>query len=205
MPPVRDCTAPPEAGEPNCGHATASRPCYLGVGGITLMSQNPTTEHRRLSGSANRRADWKNWGPYLAERAWGTVREDYSASGDAWNHFPHDHARSRAYRWNEDGLAGYCNRFQNLCLSLALWNERDPYLKERLFGLVNEEGNHGEDVKEYYYYLDGVPSHAFMRMLYKYQTGWTALIAELIDWNHARSMLRASTGRRPSGRSFPMG
>src|SRR5271157_3575945 len=95
MPPVRDCTAPPEAGKPNCGHATASRPCYLGVGGITFVSQNPTAEHRRLSDSANRRADWKNWGPYLAERAWGTVREDYSASGDAWNHFPHDHARSR--------------------------------------------------------------------------------------------------------------
>ena len=132
------------------------------------MSEHPTAEHRRLSDSAARRADWKNWGPYLAERAWGTVREDYSASGDAWNHFPHDHARSRVYRWNEDGLAGYCNRFQNLCLSLALWNEHDPFLKERLFGLANEEGNHGEDVKEYYYYLDGVPSHAFMRMLYKY-------------------------------------
>ena len=132
------------------------------------MSQNLTAEHRRLDDSAARRADWKNWGPYLAERAWGTVREDYSASGDAWNHFPHDHARSRAYRWNEDGLAGYCNRFQNICLSLALWNEQDPYLKERLFGLANEEGNHGEDVKEYYYYLDGLPSHAFMRMLYKY-------------------------------------
>ena len=132
------------------------------------MPEHSTAEHRRLHDSAARNADWKNWGPYLAERAWGTVREDYSASGDAWNHFPHDHARSRAYRWNEDGLAGYCNRFQNLCLSLALWNERDPYLKERLFGLANEEGNHGEDVKEYYYYLDGLPSHAFMRMLYKY-------------------------------------
>ncbi len=111
MPPVWDCTAPPEAGKPNCGHATAPRPCYLGVGGITFVSQNPTAEHRRLSDSANRRADWKNWGPYLAERAWGTVREDYSASGDAWNHFPHDHARSRAYRWNEDGLAGYLQPF----------------------------------------------------------------------------------------------
>jgi Glycosyl hydrolase family 63 C-terminal domain len=116
----------------------------------------------------DRAADWKNWGPYLAERAWGTVREDYSKNGDAWNNFPHDHARSRAYRWNEDGLGGFCNRFQNLCLSIALWNGRDPFLKERLFGLANEEGNHGEDVKEYYYYLDGVPSHAYMRMLYKY-------------------------------------
>ncbi|HEX3449675.1 MAG TPA: glucosidase [Isosphaeraceae bacterium] len=132
------------------------------------MCPHPTAEHVRLSDSAARRADWKNWGPYVAERAWGTVREDYSANGDAWNHFPHDHARSRAYRWNEDGLAGYCNRFQNLCMAVALWNERDPFLKERLFGLANEEGNHGEDVKEYYYYLDGVPSHAFMRMLYKY-------------------------------------
>ena len=91
-----------------------------------------------------------------------------SPDGDAWSFFPHDHARSRAYRWNEDGLAGFCNRFQNLCLSLALWNGRDPFLKERLFGLANKEGNHGEDVKEYYYYLDGVPSHAYMRMLYKY-------------------------------------
>ena len=139
------------------------------------MPQPLTAEHRRLSDSAARHADWKNWGPYLAERAWGTVREDYSANGDAWNHFPHDHARSRAYRWNEDGLAGYCNRFQNLCLSLALWNEQDPFLKERLFGLANEEGNHGEDVKEYYYYLDGLPSHAFMRMLYKYPASGISL------------------------------
>jgi hypothetical protein len=127
-----------------------------------------TAEHRRLADSAARRADWKSWGPYLAERAWGTVREDYSASGDAWNHFPHDHARSRAYRWNEDGLAGFCNRFQNMCLAVALWNGKDPILKERLFGLANQEGNHGEDVKEYYYYLDAVPTHAYMRMLYKY-------------------------------------
>ena len=132
------------------------------------MSEPPTAEHLRLADSAERRADWKRWGPYLAERAWGTVREDYSAEGNAWDYFPHDHARSRAYRWNEDGLAGFCNRYQNLCLALALWNGRDPFLKERLFGLANEEGNHGEDVKEYYYYLDGLPSHAYMRMLYKY-------------------------------------
>ncbi len=156
------------AGKPNREDANAVRLFGLGFGRIGLVSEHPTAEHRRLNDSAARRADWKNWGPYLAERAWGTVREDYSANGDAWNHFPHDHARSRAYRWNEDGIAGYCNRFQNLCMSLALWNERDPFLKERLFGLANEEGNHGEDVKEYYYYLDGVPSHAFMRMLYKY-------------------------------------
>ncbi len=132
------------------------------------MPESPTAEHRRLGDSEARRADWKRWGPYLSERAWGTVREDYSPDGTAWDYFPHDHARSRAYRWNEDGLAGFCNRYQNLCLALALWNGRDPFLKERLFGLANEEGNHGEDVKEYYYYLDGVPSHAFMRMLYKY-------------------------------------
>ncbi|HEX8199572.1 MAG TPA: glucosidase, partial [Isosphaeraceae bacterium] len=127
-----------------------------------------TAEHRRLADSAARRADWKQWGPYVSERAWGTVREDYSPDGNAWDSFPHDHARARAYRWNEDGLAGFCNRFQNLCLGLALWNGRDPFLKERLFGLANGEGNHGEDVKEYYFYLDGVPSHAYMRMLYKY-------------------------------------
>ena len=131
-------------------------------------SEPPTVEHRRLIDSAARRADWKSWGPYLSERAWGTVREDYSPDGNAWSHLPHEHARSRAYRWNEDGLAGFCNRFQNLCLALAVWNGHDPFLKERLFGLANEEGNHGEDVKEYYYYLDGVPSHAYMRMLYKY-------------------------------------
>jgi hypothetical protein len=145
-----------------------------------------TAEHRRLGDSKARRADWKNWGPYLAERAWGTVREDYSADGSAWDYFPHDHARSRAYRWNEDGLAGFCNRFQNLCLAIALWNGRDPFLKERLFGLANEEGNHGEDVKEYYYYLDGVPSHTFMRMLYKYpQVEYP--YARLIEENRRRT------------------
>ena len=128
----------------------------------------PTAEHRRLADSVDRRADWKNWGPYVSDRAWGTVREDYSPQGDAWSFFPHDHARSRAYRWNEDGLAGFCNRFQNLCLAVALWNGRDPILKERPFGLAGPEGNHGEDVKEYYFHLDGTPTHSYMRMLYKY-------------------------------------
>ncbi len=132
------------------------------------LSDLLTVEHRRLSDSVARRADWKRWGPYLADRAWGTVREDYSADGSAWNYFPHDQARSRAYRWNEDGLGGFCNRFQNICLAPAFWNGRDPFLKERFFGLTNDEGNHGEDVKEYYFYQDGVPSHAYMRMLYKY-------------------------------------
>jgi len=129
-----------------------------------------TAEHRRLADSHDRAADWKRWGPYLAERAWGTVREDYSdpGRGDPWTHFPHDHARSRAYRWNEDGLGGWCNRYQNLCMAWSFWNGKDPILKERLFGLTNAEGNHGEDVKEYYRYLDGTPTHSYMRMLYKY-------------------------------------
>ena len=108
------------------------------------------------------------WGPYLSERQWGTVREDYSVNGDAWNYFPHDHARSRAYRWGEDGLAGISDEEQRLCFALALWNGKDPILKERLFGLTNAEGNHGEDVKEYYYYLDAAPDHSYLKMLYKY-------------------------------------
>jgi hypothetical protein len=125
-------------------------------------------EERRLEEARERRAHWKRWGPYLSERAWGTVREDYSEHGTAWEHLPHDHARSRAYRWNEDGIAGVSDRHQVLCLALALWNGRDPILKERLFGLTGNEGNHGEDVKEVYHYLDSTPTHSFMRMLYKY-------------------------------------
>ena len=111
---------------------------------------------------------WKHWGPYLSERQWGTVREDYSDSGDAWNYFTHDHARSRAYRWGEDGLAGVSDNKQRLCFALALWNGKDPILKERLFGLTNSEANHGEDVKEYYFYLDSTPTHSYMKYLYKY-------------------------------------
>jgi hypothetical protein len=122
-------------------------------------------EQRRLHEAG---ATWKQWGPYLAERAWGTVREDYSSSGDAWNYFPHEHACARAYRWNEDGLAGICDEQQRLCFALALWNGKDSILKERLFGLTNGEGSHGEDVKECYYYLDSTPSHSYMEMLYKY-------------------------------------
>ena len=134
------------------------------------MSQypNPTPEHQRLVDSESRQADWKNWGPYVSERAWGTVREDYSPYGEAWEFFPHDHARSRAYRWNEDGLGGFCNRFQNICLGVGLWNEQDSILKERLFGLTGNQGNHGEDVKEYYFYLDSTPTHSYAKMLYKY-------------------------------------
>ncbi len=125
-------------------------------------------ERERLLAAAERKVHWKRWGPYLAERAWGTVREDYSDNGSAWDYFPHDHARSRAYRWNEDGLAGICDRHQRICLALSLWNDRDPILKERLFGLTGTEGNHGEDVKEYYFYLDSTPTHSFMKFLYKY-------------------------------------
>ncbi len=127
-----------------------------------------TAEHRRLDAARTRTTHWKRWGPYVSERAWGTVREDYSPDGTAWEYLPHDHARSRAYRWNEDGLGGICDRHQEICLALALWNGRDPILKERLFGLTGNEGNHGEDVKEYYFYLDSTPTHSYMRMLYKY-------------------------------------
>ncbi|WP_062117634.1 MGH1-like glycoside hydrolase domain-containing protein [Aureimonas sp. AU40] len=138
-----------------------------------------TIEGRRL-----READaagWRQWGPYLAERQWGTVREDYSADGDAWAYLPHDHARSRAYRWGEDGIAGFCDAHQHWCLSLALWNGRDPILKERLFGLANAEGNHGEDVKEVWWYLDATPTHSYQRMLYRYPQGafpYADLLAE---------------------------
>lgn len=127
-----------------------------------------TAEHRRLEAHRKRQANWRKWGPYLSERAWGTVREDYSEDGTAWDFFPHDHARSRAYRWNEDGLAGICDRYQYLCFALALWNGRDPILKERLFGLTGPQGNHGEDVKEHYFCLDGTPTHSYMKMLYRY-------------------------------------
>jgi glycogen debranching enzyme len=127
-----------------------------------------TAEQVRLRESPDHTAPWRSWGPYVSERAWGTVREDYSANGEPWEYFPHDHARSRAYRWSEDGLAGICDRHQRLCFALALWNGRDPILKERLFGLNGEEGNHGEDVKEYYFYLDSTPTHSYMRYLYKY-------------------------------------
>jgi hypothetical protein len=127
-----------------------------------------TAEDRRLAEKFAAGHGWKKWGPYLSERQWGTVREDYSPNGTAWEYFPHEHARYRAYRWGEDGIAGVSDRTQNLCLSLALWNGRDPILKERLFGLSNSEGNHGEDVKELYYYLDGTPTHSYLKMLYKY-------------------------------------
>src|SRR5512137_2462234 len=125
-------------------------------------------EMKRLNEDREGTAQWKKWGPYLSERQWGTVREDYSPNGDAWNFFTHDQARSRAYRWGEDGLAGISDDKQHLCFALALWNGQDPILKERLFGLTNSEGNHGEDVKEYYFYLDSTPTHSYMKYLYKY-------------------------------------
>ncbi|MEA3187835.1 MAG: hypothetical protein QOD99_1665 [Chthoniobacter sp.] len=127
-----------------------------------------TPEHQRLAEDAAREKNWKRWGPYLSERQWGTVREDYSANGDAWNYLPHEHARSRAYRWGEDGLLGWCDRECRLCFAVALWNGRDPILKERFFGLTNPQGNHGEDVKEAYFYLDSTPTHSYAKALYKY-------------------------------------
>src|SRR6058998_735023 len=142
-----------------------------------------TIEHDRLNSHG---AAWKQWGPYLSERAWSTVREDYSTGGTAWDYFPHDHARSRAYRWNEDGIAGISDRHQLICIALALWNRRDPILKERLFGVTGSEGNHGEDVKEYYFYLDSTPTHAYMKFLYKYpQSAFP--YDELVEENRTRS------------------
>jgi hypothetical protein len=144
------------------------------------------TEKERLEEDRLQRAAWKKWGPYLSERQWGTVREDYSPGGDAWNFFTHDHARSRAYRWGEDGLAGISDDQQHLCFALALWNGKDPILKERLFGLTNSEGNHGEDVKEYYFYLDSTPTHSYMKYLYKYpQAAYP--YADLVETNKRRS------------------
>src|ERR1700746_2668526 len=127
-----------------------------------------TAEEKSLEESRERKKHWKRWGPYLSERQWGTVREDYSEYGTAWDYFPHDQARSRAYRWGEDGLGGICARHQRICFAMALWNGNDPILKERLFGLTGSEGNHGEDVKEYYFYLDSTPTHSYMKFLYKY-------------------------------------
>ena len=125
-------------------------------------------EQIRLIEDSRREKNWKRWGPYLSERQWGTVREDYSADGECWDYFPHEHARSRAYRWGEDGLLGICDRQGRLCFGLSLWNGQDGILKERLFGLGTKEGNHGEDVKECYFYVDSTPTHSYMKALYKY-------------------------------------
>ena len=143
-------------------------------------------EQARLNEAREAQVPWKKWGPYLSERQWGTVREDYSENGDAWNYFTHDHSRSRAYRWGEDGLGGLCDDKQLLCFALTLWNERDPILKERLFGLTNSEGNHGEDVKEYYFYLDSTPTHSYMKYLYKYPQREFPY-SDLVETNQGRS------------------
>src|ERR1700758_3889322 len=145
-----------------------------------------TNEQRCLNETREKGVPWKKWGPYLSERQWGTVREDYSQDGNAWGYFSHDQARSRAYRWGEDGMAGYSDDKQLLCFALALWNGRDPILKERMFGLTNSESNHGEDVKEYYFYLDSTPTHSYMKYLYKYpQSEYPYL--DLVETNRRRS------------------
>ena len=159
-----------------CGFHRASKQTAYG---------HHTPKHIRLQEDRERTKHWKRWGPYLSERAWGTVREDYSPGGTAWDYFPHDHARSRAYRWNEDGLAGICDRHQRICFAMALWNRRDPILKERLFGLTGSEGNHGEDVKEYYFYLDSTPTHSYMKYLYKYPQA-AFPYGDLVDENRRR-------------------
>ena len=156
-----------------------------GLAQMTQKAKERIDERERLEEDRLGRRPWRKWGPYLSERQWGTVREDYSPHGDAWDYFPHDHARGRAYRWGEDGLAGVSDDEQRLCLSLALWNGRDPILKERLFGLTNSQGNHGEDVKEVYYYLDATPTHSYLKMLYKYPQREFPY-ARLVDENRNR-------------------
>jgi hypothetical protein len=154
-----------------------------------------TTETARLRHNDTGAASWKYWGPYLSARQWGTVRENYSPSGKPWEYLPHDHARSRAYRWGEDGIAGFSDVNQYLCLAVTLWNGHDEILKERLFGLTNSEGNHGEDVKELYYYLDATPSHSDLKMLYKYPQAafpYRMLVEE--------NQRRATDGPAPQGR-----
>jgi hypothetical protein len=150
-------TTPRKRGQKAEGAKAAAPPPFVDV-----------TEQKRLNEAREAGIPWKKWGPYLSERQWGTVREDYSQDGNAWAYFSHDQARSRAYRWGEDGLGGFSDDEQRLCFALALWNEHDPILKERAFGLTNAEGNHGEDVKEYYFYLDSTPTHSYMKYLYKY-------------------------------------
>jgi hypothetical protein len=142
----------------------------------------------QLENGLRQAGDWYVWGPYVSERQWGTVREDYSANGTAWEYLPHDHARSRAYRWGEDGLAGFCDVEQRLCLGLALWNGRDPILKERIFGLTGNQGNHGEDAKEYWWYLDATPSHSWNRWRYHYPQG-AYPYAGLVEENAGRGKL----------------
>src|ERR1700759_3978537 len=173
---------------------------------VALKGVVDVPEQMRLNEAGDARIPLKKWGPYLSERQWGTVREDYSNDGNAWNYLSHDQARSRAYRWGEDGLGGICDDKQRLCFALALWNERDPILKERLFGLTNNEGNHGEDVKEYYFYVDNLPTHSYQRWLYKYpQRAYP--YDDLVATNRSRSRLEMEyelidTGIFDDGRYF---
>src|SRR4051812_22901380 len=169
------------AGSPSCRPASGlRRPKVDGLGG--RMDQ----ERVRLREAATEGVCWRRWGPYLSERQWGTVREDLSDQGNSWEDFNHDQARSRAYRWGEDGIAGLSDDKQILCFALGLWNGADPILKERLFGLTNSEGNHGEDVKEYYYYLDNTPTHSYMHFLYRYpQSAYP--YTDLVETNRLRS------------------
>src|SRR5499427_4291891 len=154
--------------------------------GTTPFTYVEVTEQKRLNTAREQGVPWKKWGPYLSERQWGTVREDYSADGNAWDYFSHDQSRSRAYRWGEDGLAGISDDNQQLCFAMALWNGRDPILKERLFGVTNSESNHGEDVKEYYFYIDSTPTHSYMKYLYKYPQGEYPY-NDLVQTNRSRS------------------
>ena len=179
----------------------------------TMTESATTAEQARLDEATGRAEDdlfsanpWYEWGPYLSERAWGTVREDYSASGDAWDSFPHDHARSRAYRWNEDGMAGISDIRHELCLALALWNGRDPILKERMFGLTGPQGNHGEDVKEYWWYLEGLPSHALLQLALPLSAGRVPLRPARPPWPRpARSRARVARHRRVRRRQVLVG
>jgi hypothetical protein len=155
-----------------------------------IMDRAGTAEQSRLRQSRDIGTPWKLWGPYLSERQWGTVREDYSENGDAWGYFSHDQARSRAYHWGEDGIAGFSDEKQRLCFAIALWNGKDPILKERMFGLTNGEGNHGEDVKEYYFYIDSTPTHSYMKMLYKYPQGEFPY-SDLVGTNRRRGRAEA--------------
>src|SRR3984957_4641003 len=187
--------------------STATGPTPKGDTGAEAPKAAVDPERRRMDAMRDGTENWRGWGPYVSDRQWGTGREDYSEGGTAWDYFTHDHARSRAYRWGEDGIAGFCDDRQLLCLSLALWNGRDPILKERLFGLTNQQGNHGEDVKELYYYVDAVPSHAYGRMLYKLcQAAFP--YQQLIDENarrrdgHSREFELIDTGLFDQGRYF---
>jgi hypothetical protein len=165
----------------------------------TPATAKDTAEDRRLAEDGRRERNWKRWGPYLAERQWGTGREDYSEHGDCWSYFPHDHARSRAYRWGEDGLLGLCDRQGHLNFALALWNERDPILKERLFGLTGPEGNHGEDVKECYFYLDSTPTHSYLKAPFVSPCLLASLHAKRRARHPGRPPLRAAL--RPAARA----